>query len=303
VQIAILGAAGQIGTPLLESLKRDHTVEGFDVRPAPGVRVLDLTTEGSTEEIGAFDVLYHLAAALAPEGEEPSPRDLAETNIVGTVQVLEAARLNDARMVFTSSVSVYGDPVEVPVPETHPLRPFTAYGLSKLVAERYIDLYRDLYGLDVAVVRPFNVYSDRSLATDHPTEVIGRFFRSARTRQPILVSGDGQQTRDFVHVSDVVQLLALLLDGRGKGGTYNVGSGTPTCIADLAEWVRAVANVEVPIVHTAPRARDVRRCWANIDRARALGYQPGVQVREWLLASAAPRALLRANRGAEPLAK
>ncbi len=281
-RVAVIGSSGQIGSALTESLRRIVPVQGFDLVAGADVRPLDITSAEAPAALRSFDVLYHLAARVPVDGVPPDPRGLTATNVLGVLQALEAARLHDARLVYVSSVSVYGDPVTVPVPETSALRPLSHYGMSKMVGEQYVAHYRDLYGLDATVVRPFNVYSDRTATDLPPTEVIGRYIRRARASQPLSVSGDGQQTRDFVHVSDVVGFLELLMTGRGAGETYNVGTGTPTTILDLAEWIRDALNPGLSIVRTEPRPRDVRRSVADIERARSLGFEPRVRVRDWI---------------------
>lgn len=284
-RVAVIGSSGQIGSALLDGLGRRYRVQGFDLAPGRRGRRLDIVGTDAPRALRGFDVLCHLAARIPTDGAVSDPRGLTETNVLGVVQVLEAARRNDARLIFASSVAVYGDPSEVPIPETQALRPLSLYGLSKLVGEQYVAHYREVYGLDAAIVRPFNVYSDRTGAGLPPTEVVGLLLGRARASKPLVVSGDGQQTRDFVHVSDVVRLFELLVQGRGRGETLNAGTGTPTRIIDLAEWVRDAVNPSLPIVHAPARTRDVRNSWANIERARSLGFAPTVQIRDWLRSS------------------
>lgn len=281
-RIAVVGSSGQIGSALFDALKRSYSVEGFDLVPGARGRLLDIAGADAPSALSGFDVICQLAARIPSDGGISDPRGLAETNVLGVIQALEATRRNDARLIFSSSVAVYGEPSEVPIRETQALHPLSLYGVSKLVGERYVEHYRELYGLDVSIVRPFNVYSDRTSEVVPPTEVVGQLIQRARASEPLLVSGDGEQTRDFVHVSDVVRLFELLVQGRGKGEVVNVGSGSPTRIIDLAEWVRDAVNPELPIVHVSPRTRDVRNSWARIDRARSLGYAPTVRIHDWL---------------------
>ena len=283
-RIAVIGSSGQIGSALVASLQGrvGVAVQGFDVVAGPGVRILDISAPDAPGALAGFDVLFHLAARIPVDGAPPDPRGLTATNVLGLLQALEAARLHDARLIFLSSVSVYGDPAEVPVRETAAMRPLSHYGMSKMVGEQYVGYYRDLYGIDATVVRPFNVYSDRTATEPSAIEVVGRYVRSALASEPLVVSGDGQQTRDFVHVSDVVSFLGLLVTGRGKGETYNVGSGSPTTILELATWIRDALNPGLPLVHREPRSRDVRRSWADIERARSLGFEPRVRLRDWI---------------------
>lgn len=285
MRIAVIGSSGQIGSALFDSLRRSYSVEGFDLFPGPRARRLDIAAPDAPNALQGFDVICHLAARIPGDGGASDPRGLAETNVLGVIQALEAARRNDARFVFTSSVAVYGDPSEVPIRETQDLRPLSQYGVSKVVGEMYVAHYRELYGLDASVVRPFNVYSDGTLGDLPPTEVVGHLIRRARASEPLTVSGDGEQTRDFVHVSDVVQLFGLLVRGHGQGETVNAASGSPTRILDLAEWIRDAVNPDLPILHLPSRTRDVRNSWASIDRARSLGFSPTVRLHDWLRSS------------------
>lgn len=233
-----------------------------------------------------FDVICHLAALISVEESVQDPPRVTRTNVLGTVRVLEAARRSDARVIFVSSAAVYGTPLRIPIDESHPLKPLSPYGLTKAVGEEYARLYHDLYGLNVSVVRPFNIYSEDLTGNNPYAGVIRRFIQDAARGQPLSIQGDGGQTRDFVHVSDVVQLLRLLLDGRGNGRTFNCGTGTATRIRDLARWVRDRFEPGGRIVRTAPRPGDIRESVANIERARRIGYRPRVGLRPWLATAA-----------------
>jgi UDP-glucose 4-epimerase len=263
-------------------LARRHDVIGFDVRRAPGSRFLDVTSARAVRALRGFDVLCHLAARISVEESLECPVRVTRSNVLGTVSVLEAARRSDARVILFSSAAVYGAPLKVPIDEQHPLRPLSPYGLSKVVGEEFARLYRELYGMNVTVVRPFNVYSERLTGRDPYSGVIRLFIDRARQGKPPVVHGDGGQTRDFVHVSDVVQLVVLLLDGRGRGGTFNCGTGRATRISDLAAWVHERYRLTEPIAHDAARAGDIRHSCASIRRAKQLGYRPKVDLKAWL---------------------
>lgn len=210
------------------------------------------------------------------------PPSVTRTNVLGTVRVLEAARQSDSRVIFFSSAAVYGNPTRIPIDEDHPVRPLSPYGLTKVVGEEYARLYHDLYGLNVSIVRPFNVYSERLTRRDPYAGVIRRFIGDALRKRPLVLYGDGAQTRDFVHVSDVVQLVTLLLDGSGNGKVFNCGTGTAAQIRDLATWIHDRFDPSGRIVHGPPRPGDIRESVANIERARRIGYRPKVALRSWL---------------------
>lgn len=281
-RVAITGNSGQIGSALRAQLIRKHTVVGFDIRPGLGSRRLDVASPRASTALRGFDVVCHLAARISVEESVRNPSLVTRTNVLGTVRVFEGARQSDARVVFFSSAAVYGTPHRVPIDERHPLQPISPYGLTKVVGEEYARLYHDLYGLNVSIVRPFNVYSERLSGNDPYAGVIRRFIENAVRNKPLLVHGDGGQTRDFVHVSDVVQLVSLLLDGRGNGQAFNCGTGTATRIGDLASWVRDRFHPNLRILHQPPRPGDIRHSVANIGRARRIGYRPKVALKSWL---------------------
>lgn len=281
-RVAVTGGSGQIGSALRTRLAARHTVVGFDIRPRHVSRRLDVASFRAIRALRGFDVLCHLAARISVQESVLDPPRVTRTNVLGSVRVLEAARQSDARVIFCSSAAVYGTPDRVPIDEDQPLHPISPYGLTKSVGEEYARLYHDLYGLDVAIVRPFNVYSEHVQRNNPYVGVIRRFLDDARRGRPLTVQGDGGQTRDFVHVSDVVQLMTLLLDGRGNGGTFNCGTGAPTRIGDLAVWIRDRFDPGRPIRHGPPRPGDIRHSVARIGRARKLGYRPTVSLKSWL---------------------
>ncbi len=282
MRIAVTGSSGQIGGRLVAALARSHTVEGFDLRPGPRSQVLDVASPDTVTALQRFDVIYHLAAAISVPESVAQPPLYVRSNIVGTVNVFEAARKGDGRVVFVSSAAVYGEPHTSPIPETHPTDPTSPYGLTKLAGEEFAKLFHRLYGLDVSIVRPFNIYSE-DLKPDNPyAGVIAIFLRNARSGRALEVHGDGGQTRDFVHVSDVVRFLEILSARRGSGEAYNCGTGTVTSILDLAGMVGRRFDSRIPIVHGPPRTGDIRHGIADISKARSLGYRPEVRLSDWI---------------------
>jgi UDP-glucose 4-epimerase len=282
MRVAVTGSSGQIGTHLVARLGASHDVTGFDLRPSPGTTVVDVASPDAVPQLRGFDLIYHLAASISVPESVENPPLYARSNLVGTVNVLEAARRGGARVVFISTAAVYGEPQTSPIPESHPVRPTSPYGLTKAAGEDFARLYHQLYGLDVSIVRPFNIYSE-NLKPDNPyAGVIAIFLRNARNGRPLEVHGDGGQTRDFVHVSDVVQFLELLATRKGSGEAYNCGTGAVTSILDLAELVRGRFGPAISIVHGPSRAGDIRHGIADISKARGIGYQPRVRLSDWI---------------------
>jgi len=282
MRIAVTGSSGQIGSRLLARLAESHEVHGFDLRPSPHTTVLDIATPETVAALKGFDVILHLAALISVPESVEHPLPYVRSNLVGTANILEAARSGGGRVVFISSAAVYGEPRTSPIPETHPTNPTSPYGLTKASGEEFARLYHRLYSLDVSIVRPFNIYSE-DLKPDNPyAGVIAIFLRNARSGRALEVHGDGGQTRDFVHVSDVVQFLELLAGRKGSGETYNCGTGTVTSILDLAEMVRSRFGPAVPIVHGPSRAGDIRHGIADISKARSIGYEPRIRLTDWI---------------------
>jgi UDP-glucose 4-epimerase len=299
--ILVTGGAGFIGSRLVAALADDNDVRALDDRSRgsraavpDAVEFVDGDVRDASTVASAtvdVDVVFHLAANISVDRSVAAPVESHRVNVDGTLNVLEAAREADARVVFASSAAVYGEPASIPVAESDRKTPSSPYGAEKLSADRYVRLYADLYDLETVSLRYFNVYGPGGLATDY-SGVIDAFLTRARDGDDLPVHGDGTQTRDFVHVSDVVRanLLAAVTDRVGTA--YNVGTGESVTINRLAELIVDVTGSDSEIVHTSPRAGDIDESEASIERAReALGYRPRVSLREGLetLVGDAPR--------------
>lgn len=198
----------------------------------------------------------------------------------GTLKVLEIARRTDARVILASSAAIYGYPERLPIDERHTKNPQSPYGLDKLALDNYGRLYHDLYGLETVILRYFNVYGPRRTAGDY-SGVISIFLYQATSGNPITVDGDGTQTRDFVHVSDVVQAKLLAAQSDHVGEAFNIGTGADTSIIELAEAIKDVTDSPSEIIHTYPRTGDIERSVSDITKAEdQLGYAPSVSLRE-----------------------
>ncbi|WP_418286675.1 NAD-dependent epimerase/dehydratase family protein [Halorubrum sp. DTA46] len=284
-RVLITGGSGFIGGALADALRTEATVRVLDVTPggdAPDdVRVIegDIRDEQTLDEaMAGVDTVFHQAAIVSVEASVDDPVRSHSVNVAGTLRVLEAARRHDARAVLASSAAVYGDPERVPISETDPLEPTSPYGLEKLALDRYARLYHDLYGVETVALRYFNVYGPGQTGGDY-AGVIDAFLERARSDDPIRVHGDGEQTRDFVHVDDVVEANRLAAETDNVGAAYNVGTGESVTIERLAEQVRDAADSSSPIVHTDPREGDIRHSCADITRARErLDFAPSIDL-------------------------
>ena len=295
----VTGGAGFIGSHLVELL----------VNEGQRVRVLDNFVNGKQQNLDSLphqdcievvrgsvtsreDVsramhgvtsVYHLAA-LGVRHSLHSPEENERVNAYGTLLVLMAAREEGvARFVHCSSSEIYGTARIVPMTEDHPAFPHTVYGAAKLAGEGYARAYHDSFGLPAVVVRPFNAYGPRSHHEGDSGEVIPRFVLRAMCGRPLVIYGDGTQTRDFTFVTDTAR--ALLLAGRcdaAIGDTFNVGSGMEISINALAQTTAEVVGLSnQEVIHQEPRPGDTLRLYADSSKAaRVLGFRPSVSLRQ-----------------------
>ena len=225
---------------------------------------------------------FHEATVVSVAESVEAPARTNDVNLTGTLTVLEAARRHDARVVFASSAAVYGHPESVPVAETAPTEPTSPYGLQKLAADRYVRLYADLYDLDTVALRYFNVYGPGQSGGDY-AGVITAFLRRVREGKPPVVHGDGSQTRDFVHVSDVVRANLLAATTDAVGEAYNVGTGRSVTIRELAERVVGLVDADLGVETGPAREGDIDESEADVSKAsERLGYEPRVGLDEGL---------------------
>jgi UDP-glucose 4-epimerase len=291
--VLVTGGAGFVGSHLVDALRTDNEVRVFDDFstgdrgnvPEEGVEVIDADLrdrEALAAATADVDTIFHQAAIVSVDRTVDEPRTSHDINATAALDVLELARDRDARVVLASSCAIYGHPTTTPIPESEPQTPTSPYGLQKAVLDGYARLYADLYGLAAVPLRYFNVYGPRQ--RDGPySGVIRVFLRQAREGGPITVHGDGSQTRDFVHVSDVVRANLLAATTDEVGVAYNVGTGETISVRRLAEAVRDAVDSDAEIVHVDERPGDIERSVADTTRARdRLGFEAAVGLAEGL---------------------
>jgi UDP-glucose 4-epimerase len=226
------------------------------------------------------DLIFHLAAQVVVPYSMENPVEDFETNAHGTLNVLEKARKEDARLVFASSAAVYGNPAKLPTPEDYGFNPFSCYGLSKVVGEEYCSMYVKQYGLDITILRLANVYGSRCHG------VISDFLdKISRNPAKLEIIGTGLQSRDFVHVSDVVD--AFLLSAAREnavGQTFNIGFGKTTKIIDLAKIILEILNLSDKTVMTTTNVSwkgDIDTIWFDTSKAqKELKWHPRVSLED-----------------------
>ena len=291
-KILVTGGAGFIGFHLcsrLSGLTSDLTIYDNlssgkkenvkDVANAKFVKgdILDLKRLLSLEEA---DLIYNLAAQVVVPYSMENPLIDFETNAKGTLQVLEKARKDDAKLVFASSAAVYGNPTVFPTPEEYGFHPFSCYGLSKVVGEEYCSMYQSQYGLDITVLRFANVYGLRCHGVIHDF-----LDKLAKNPGKLEIIGTGLQSRDFVHVSDVVDALVTVgSEDSANGKTYNIGYGTTTTIIDLAKMMLKILNLEKKTFITTTGVSwqgDVTKIWFDNSKAKKeLNWNPKVSLED-----------------------
>ncbi len=297
--VLVTGGAGFVGSHLADALVPDNDVRVLDDlsagrrRYVPGDAELiegDVRDDATlADAVAGVDLVFHEAAQVSVQRSVEEPAYSHDVNAAATVRLLEAARREDARVVLASSAAVYGQPDSVPVHESDPKTPTSPYGIGKLALDHYARTYEDLYGLDTVALRYFNIYGPRQGGSGY-TGVVPAFLDQAHDGGPITVEGDGGQTRDFVHVDDVVRANLLAATTDHVGEAFNVGTGDTTSIRELAETVRDAVDPEVAIEHLAPRDGDVRHSCADVGRARErLDFEPSVSLSDGLAALARRR--------------
>jgi UDP-glucose 4-epimerase len=285
----VTGGKGFIGSHLVDRLE----TEGWRVLVIDnrlGEPENDVTSVAAQRAAAAFrpDLLVHAAAQTKVLSSILDPARDAESNVIGTIRMLEAAReAGSTRFIFLSSAAVYGNPVRLPVGEDHPRGPLCPYGLSKLAAMTYVDHYRVHRNLPAVTLIPANVYGPRQ-ETGTDGAVVSSFMSSVIRGDPLPVEGDGGQTRDFVYIGDLVEAvwlawLRLDADPTGLESCLNIGTGLETSISDLAALVEEVAGRKTGRVERPARPGDIRRsCLAGELARRSLGWSPRLDLRAGL---------------------
>jgi UDP-glucose 4-epimerase len=292
----ITGAAGFLGSALANRLAREgHQVRGLDDLSTGDPQALSpdvLFTRGDVNDrpklwtlLQDVDCVYHLAARVLVAESILYPREYNAVNVGGTVSLMEAMRdVGVRRVVLISSGAVYGDQGAQPLREDAPLNPRSPYAVSKLCAEYYVRTIGDLWNIETVVLRVFNAYGPgQHLPPSHPP-VIPNFLRQAVRNGTLVIHGDGNQTRDYVFVDDVVNAMVAAATAPGVNrAIINVGAGTETSSRELANLVQHITKSNAEVVYSPRTDPGVSRMCADLTLAREqLGYRPRVSLEEGL---------------------
>jgi UDP-glucose 4-epimerase len=290
--VLVTGGAGFIGSHLVDTLSPRNEVRVLDDLSdghrdwvAPDAQFIegDITDRSTLEEaMRGADFVFHLAANASVQRSIDAPRESHQVNVDATLDLLELARQTEPRVVIASSAAIYGPPDSVPISEDDPKRPSSPYGVEKLTVDQYARQYHDHYAVNTVTLRYFNVYGPRHSGGSY-SGVIDSFVSRARAGDPLEIHGDGLQTRDFVHVDDIVQANLRAATTDHVGEVFNIGTGKSVTIRELAELVRDVTGSESIIRHTDGRDGDIRHSRADVSKAdELLKFRQTVSLEEGL---------------------
>jgi UDP-glucose 4-epimerase len=292
----VTGGAGFIGSNLVKQLLVDgHQVTALDnlssgyrsnLEPFPEVNFIegDIRDESAVAEaVKGAEVVFHLAASVGNKRSIDHPLLDADINVMGTLKVLEASRRAGVRkIVASSSAGIFGELKTLPIKEDHPVEPDTPYGSSKLCMEKECLSYAKLFDIEAVCLRYFNVYGPNQ-RFDAYGNVIPIFAFKMLRSEMLTIFGDGEQTRDFINVRDVVQANIKAAMTHGVSGAFNTGSGSRVTINGLVQLLQDASGINPGVEHGAPRPGDVRHSLADISAARgSFGFNPVVPLEEGL---------------------
>ena len=267
-------STGQLRNLPKESENRDFMFQRGDIRDR--VAVADAMCE--------VDAVIHPAAIVGVQISVADPVQTHDINTTGTMNMLQEARRQDVRrFVLASSAAVYGDGNSLPLKEDYALRPLSPYGATKVAGESYCRCYTECYGLSNVILRFFNIYGPGSERNPY-TGVITNFLSNIIHKKILTVFGDGEQTRDFVNVEDVVKAAILALEKEKlKGEVFNVCSGEPTSINQLVETLRKVTGKQLKVRHDPERKGEIKHSYGDSKKAeRVLGFRSRTTMEEGL---------------------
>jgi UDP-glucose 4-epimerase len=291
----VTGGAGFIGSHLVEALLRHgHTVRVLDnfstgdpanlepvreqVRVFDG-DITDLTTVQAA--VQGVEVVFHQAALASVPRSIADPLATHRACATGTLHILQAAKeAGVRRVVYAASSSAYGASTRLPKCESDPTLPLSPYAVAKLAGEQYCAAFSGVYGLETVRLRYFNVFGPRQSPQSQYAAVIPKFIEAMTAGRSPVLHGDGEQSRDFTFVADVVRANLLAAEAPGvSGNVYNIACGCRTSLLELVMFLNTLLGSDIKPVHTEARPGDVRHSQASIERAcQDLGYEPTTDI-------------------------
>jgi UDP-glucose 4-epimerase len=290
--IVVTGGAGFIGSHIAEELSKENEVIVIDnlysgkvENVPPNVKFIqaDIRDYHSIAElISQADYVFHEAALVSVVESVEKPILTEEINVLGTLNILKALSEGHGKLIFASSAAVYGDNQNLPLKESENPKPLSPYGVTKITGEYYCKVFYELYGIPIVSLRYFNVFGERQGYNQY-AGVISIFINRALRGEPLIVYGDGKQTRDFIYVKDVVKANILAAESsKANGKVFNVARGERTTILELALKIIDATNSSSSIVFDKPRPGDIRHSQADISEIRKLGFKPEYSLEDGL---------------------
>jgi UDP-glucose 4-epimerase len=300
LKCVIFGGGGFIGSALADRLLNDgHAIRIFE-RPRvaqyrsflPNEKIEWISGDFSNvhdlkKSVDGTDVVFHLISTSLPKNSNDDPVYDVQSNVIASLQLLRCmVECKVPRIVFISSGgTVYGNPNYLPIDEKHPTNPIVSYGITKLAIEKYLQLYERLYGLTAISLRVANPYGERQ-RIETAQGVIAAFLNRAMTEMPIEVWGDGSVTRDYLHISDVVEALSKASTYKGQERVFNISSGVGTSLESLINVLESVLNKKIERKYLPSRPFDVPVSILSNELARyELGWSPTISLEDGLLAT------------------
>jgi len=286
-KVAVTGGLGFIGSHLVERLNENNDLVIVDNQSSGNIKNIqdldfsridtdfgDITRVNLERIFEDVDYVYHMAAVTSVPQSVNDPLRSNEVNITGTLKVLEAARKCGVRkLIFSSSSAVYGETESLPISEKNLINPLSPYAVTKATGELYCTVYSEIYDLPTIALRYFNVFGPKQDPESQYAAVIPIFIDNILKNQRPVIYGDGEQTRDFVNVKQVVDANILAAESN-ETGSYNIGLGKSTTINYLFEMIKETMKKDIKPVYENERPGEIKHSVANISKARSLGYSP-----------------------------
>ena len=286
-KVAVTGGLGFIGSHLVERLNENNDLVIVDNQSSGNIKNIqdldfsridtdfgDITRVNLERIFEDVDYVYHMAAVTSVPQSVNDPLRSNEVNITGTLKVLEAARKCGVRkLIFSSSSAVYGETESLPISEKNLINPLSPYAVTKATGELYCTVYSEIYDLPTIALRYFNVFGPKQDPESQYAAVIPIFIDNILKNQRPVIYGDGEQTRDFVNVKQVVDANILAAESN-ETGSYNIGLGKSTTINYLFEMIKETMKKDIKPVYKNERSGEIKHSVANISKARSLGYSP-----------------------------
>lgn len=301
MKILITGGAGFIGSHLAEYfINSNHEVfilDNLSTGHRSNVSFIDdlhfiendVTNKTLVQDLikkEQFDIVIHLAAVVSVVETINNPILSQKVNIDGTLNILEANRQyneNLKKFVFASSAAVYGNTKGLPKQVETFIDPESPYAIEKYAGEQYTKLYNKLYGLPTTALRFFNIYGPRQDPSSPYSGVLSIMHNKFQNDEAFKFFGDGEQTRDFVYVKDLVQAVSIVINSaNANGGIYNLGTGKPLSLLQMFDEFKKIYSKTIDYSFTEARSGDIKHSYAEIDDLKALGYTPKYSVEEGL---------------------